>query len=280
MSDETLQERNKQTLTNISQLQDQEQQLYYSLNDVSLTPEKRQLIVNKINEISQMRINLYTTLKNNYNIYQKNTEESRDTLGQQISAIDILENELNESKRRLNLINTEKNNKLRLVEINTYYGKRYNAHSKLMQTIVFTCIPLIIFSTLYNKGLLPSALYSFLCLIVLVVGIYFIAEQLLDIANRDNMNYDEYNWYFNKSLAPSPDYTNGNNSSSNNPWETPTITCIGSACCDQGTTYNSDKNICVINETFENLNKYGRKHLKSTPINNNIVNSLSSLQKF
>ena len=284
---DNLQERNKQTLNNISQLQDQEQQLYNSLNDVSLTPDKRQMIVNKVNEISQMRINLYSALKDAYGAYQQNTENTRDTLGQQISAIDILENELNESKRRMNLIDSEKNNKMRLVEINTYYGKRYTAHANLMKTIILTCIPLIIFATLNNKGILPNALFSFLSIIVLVIGLIFIIVQILDIANRDNMNWDEYNWYFDKNTAPSPQYTTDSSSSSSstsNPWETPTITCIGSACCAQDSTYDASLNICVINnqqtEEFTTLHKYGYSQLKSTPINNTVSNSLSSLKNF
>ena len=125
-----LQERNQQALNSISQLQTQEKELYTSLDDPGLTSEQKQQIINKINEISQMRLNIYSGMQDIYSYYQQNVSSSRNTLGQEVSAIDIIENELNQAKKKLNLIQDEKSNKLRLVEINTYYGKRYNAHTQ------------------------------------------------------------------------------------------------------------------------------------------------------
>ena len=121
---DNLQERNQQVVDNISQLQSQEKELYASLDDPSLTSDQKQQIINKINEISQMRLNMYAGLQDMYSYYQQNVSASRSTLGQEMTAIDIIENELNQSKKKLNLIQDQKYNKLRLVEINTYYGKR------------------------------------------------------------------------------------------------------------------------------------------------------------
>ena len=277
---DNLQEKNQQVLNNISQLQLQEKQLYDSLNDITLTTDQKQQIINKINEISQIRMNMYSGIKDMYSYYQKNVETSRTTLSQELLAIDILENELNQSKIRLNALQDEKANKLRLVEINTYYGKRYNAHTKLMKIIVITCIPVIILSVLANIGILPSNLYVFLTGIVIVIGGVFIGLELIDFSNRDNMNWDEYNWYFDKSQAPSSTSVDGS-SSSTDPWETPTAVCVGSACCYDGSTYDEQQNICVPTqtditstntsiETFNVLEKYAKTQAKPV-YNNNII---------
>ena len=159
---DSLQERNSQVLNDISQLQKQEQTLYSSLYDVNLTSEQKQQIINKINEISQMRMNLYANLKETYSFYQKNVAASKNIVGESTEAVNILENELNQTKIRLNLLEDQKYNKLRLVEINTYYGKRYNAYSGLMKTIIIICIPIIILTILANKQILPPKLYAFL----------------------------------------------------------------------------------------------------------------------
>jgi hypothetical protein len=290
---DSLQERNQQVLNNISQLQTQEKALYDSLDDVSLSTEQKQQIINRINEISQMRMNLYAGLKDMYSYYQQNVSASRSTLGQSMAAVDVLENELNQAKIRMNLIEDQKYNKLRLVEINTYFGKRYNAHSKLMKTIVFICIPVIILAVLANKGILPSNIYKLLVVIILVVGAILIGLQLIDMSNRDDMNWDEYNWYFDKSNAPS-DTTEG---TASDPWGTSSVVCVGSACCYDGSTYDSEKNICVPNpiynqehpetttttettESFRGLGKYGYTQLKAAPLNNNISPLFASLSKF
>jgi hypothetical protein len=275
---DSLQERNQQVLNDISQLQTQEKTLYASLDDVTLRSEQKQQIINKINEISQMRINLYASLKDTYSFYQKNVSASKNTLGQSMEAIDILENELNQAKIRLNLLEDQKYNKLRLVEINTYYGKRYNAHSGLMKTIVIICIPITILTILANKGILPPKLYAFLMGLILILGILSIGSQLIDISSRDNMNWDEYYWYFNKDKAPSD--TTGDIT---NPWEnnSMSLTCIGSACCYDGSSYDSAQNICVPNESnLKVLEKYGSTQTKPTSLHNNISPLYSSLSKF
>lgn len=292
---DSLQERNQQVLNNISQLQTQEKALYDSLDDVSLSSEQKQQIINRINEISQMRMNLYAGLKDMYSYYQQNVSASSSTLGQSMAAVDVLENELNEAKIRMNLIEDEKYNKLRLVEINTYFGKRYDAHSRLMKTIVYICIPVIILAVLANKGILPSNIYKLLVVIILVIGAVLIGLQLIDMSNRNDMNWDEYNWYFDKNNAPS-DNTEG---TSSDPWESTStsITCIGSACCYEGSTYDSEQNMCVPNliydqehpettetsettESFKGLGKYGYTQLKAAPLNNTISPLFASFSKF
>lgn len=290
-----LQERNQQVLKNISDLQTQEKDLYNSLDNASLSTEEKQQIINKINEISQMRVNMYSTINSMYSFMQQDVAASKTTLGQQIAAIDILEEELNKSKIKMNLLEEQKNNKLRLVEINTYYGKRYNSHSGLMKTIVLFCVPIIILSILYNRGLLPSNIYSLLLILIFAVASFLIGSKLIDMSNRDNMNWDEYNWYFDKNSAPSPDFsgTAGSGSSSSDPWATVSATCIGSACCYDDSTYDSDKNICVPNnlynattntntntnteelEAMTGLTKYARDSVKTYQIGQNVLPSMA-----
>jgi hypothetical protein len=288
---DSLKERNEQVLNNISQLQTQEKKLYDSLDDVTLSSDQKQQVINKINEISQMRLNMYASMKDMYSFFQKNVTSSSVLLEQEMTAIDVIENELNEAKKRINVIDTKKNNKLRLVEINTYYGKRYNAHSRIMKSIILTCIPILILTILSNYGILPPNLYMFLVGIVIIVGVIIIGYQIIDISNRDNMNWDEYDWYFDRAAAPSDStvVTDG----SKNPWENLSLTCIGSACCYEGSTYDNDTNICVPNtiyssehpevsqttESFKGLGKYANTQTKPISISNNIMPSYSSLFK-
>ena len=286
---DSLQERNEQVLNNISQLQLQEKDLHNSLDDVSLSSEQKQVIMDRINQISQIRMNLYTGLKDMVSNYKQDVDASTTTLGQSIVAVNILEDELINAKKRMGLIDDQTNNKQRLVEINTYYGKRYNAHTNLMKTIVFICIPIMILAILANKGILPTKIYLILSGILLVIGCLLLLLQLIDISNRDNMNWDEYDWYFDKSSAPEPSEST---STETNPWKTPSITCVGTECCYEGSTYDYDKNICVPNdiytentnettETFKVLEKYAyNSQFKMTPFYNNVAPLVTSLSKF
>ena len=241
---ETMQERNEQTLADIHKLQQIEQELYDSLEkNANMNVDEKNKIINKISEISQMRINLYSNLKDLYSILQQNVSGSRTTLAEQMMAIDIVENELNESKRKLQLLEDEKYNKLRLVEINTYYGKQYNSQAWIMKTIVIICVPVLIISILKNIGILPNTIASIIIASIIVLGLIWIGKQILDISNRDNMNYDEYDWKFNKSKAPN-DGIQGN---LEDPWSTPSLVCVGSECCNVDSTYDEKKNLCIPN---------------------------------
>ena len=203
---------------------------------------------------------MYVGLKDMYSFYQRDVSASGTTLVQQMEAVDILENELNDAKIKLNLLEDEKNNTLRLVQINTYYGKRYNAHSRLMKIIVIMCIPLIILAVLANKGILPPNLYVFTSGLIIVIGLVIIGLQLIDISNRSNMNWDEYNWYFDKKNAET---TTADTTSSSNPWGSVSFTCIGSACCYEGSTYDETNNICVPNEIYQNNNPEAKETKES-----------------
>jgi hypothetical protein len=240
-----MEEYNEQTISDISNLQQIEQDLYNSLetnaNSNTLTVDQKTQIISKINQISQMKINLYDNLKNNYVFLKDNVASSRITLDEQIIAIDIVENELQQAKKRLQLLEDDKYNKLRQVEINTYYGKKYNSHTDVMKIIVFMCIPILIVSFIANMGILPDGLYFWSIIVIISIGVICICYKLIDNSTRDNMNYDEYDWGFDSSKAPT-----NNNTNATNPWTIPSLECYGPGCCINGQSiYDPRQNKCV-----------------------------------
>ena len=243
----SLQERNNQTLSDIQQLQTQEMDIYKSLDNATLTSDQKQKLIDQINQVSQMRINLYSNLNDMYTSYTQNATTSNDTLNQQLVAVNIIEKELNEAKLKLNLLEDEKYNKLRLVEINTYYSKKYNAHSQIMKTIVFICIPLLILVVLRSKGILPGNIAGVLIAIIIIIGVFSIGSQLIDLMNRDNMNFDEYNWYFDPNNAPTD---NTGETNPVDPWAKQSALCVGSECCYEGSTYDASSNTCLPNDIY------------------------------
>ena len=247
----SLQERNNQTLANIQNLQQVEQELYADLEKNTITTDQKKQVVLKINEISQMRLNLYATLKDIYESYGTNLTNSASLAKQQMIAVKIVEKELNEAKVRMNALDVERNNALRMVEINTYYGKQYSAQARLMRTVAIGCVPILILSVLANKGILSAKIYGLGVSIVLVILILMVGRQWLDMQNRDDMNYDEYDWYFNPSTAPS---SNGSGSSSGEDevWtNNPVPACSGAACCYEGSKFDESLNVCVATATAE-----------------------------
>ena len=233
----------EQILNDIQKLQEIEKGLFNNLEKIGLTAEQQKQIVEKINNISTMRINLYKTLNDLNNQVGGSLKNSNYTLKEQTVAVNIVENELNKSKKKLELLEEQKNNKIRMIQINDYYGQRYAEHTDLMKILIIMLIPIIILAFLYNKGLLSSTIYYILILIIALIGSIFLAKRFISIMSRDNMNYQNYNWYFNTA-----DATQSNTTESEDPWFSTNVnvgTCIGEMCCAEGLTYDSTINQCI-----------------------------------
>jgi len=287
---------NEQILNDIQKLQQFEQQLFNSLEtNTSLSNTEQQKLISKINDLSNFRINLYQTLGGVNGFFNNALSSSLGTLKEQTVAIGIVESELNKAKKRLEILEEERNNKIRLVEINEYYGDKYQEHSQLMKIIIFMLVPIILFTVLKNKGILPQGVYIFLVIVVSFIGAVYLWRSYASIITRDNMNYDEYNWGFNPALAPTATAT-----TSEDPWLSigQLGTCIGQACCSDGQVYDSTSNQCVITttttnvstsstntESFETINNvltkqqpgkfktdYDLKESYSSPLGNSIIN--------
>jgi len=238
-----VQETNSKILNDIQSLQNIEQELFNSLENPDMSPEQQEKIIKKVNDISQMRINLYTTLTGVNDYFHNALNNSRGTLTEQTNAIGILEKELNSSKKKLKILEEQKNNKIRLIEINDYYGQRYSEHSELMKIIIFMMLPIIVLALLNKYGILPFKIFIILMIIIVVIASFKLWKIFASIITRDNLNYQEYSWYFNAATAPS------NISTSDDPWATNTNlgTCIGENCCSEGQSYDNVLNMCVIN---------------------------------
>jgi hypothetical protein len=234
---------NEEILNNIQSLQQIEQQFFTSLEtNPNLSRQQQEEILDKINRITTMRLSLYNTLSGINNFFESALQNSVGTLKQQVTAIAIVENELNQSKRRLELLETEKVNKIRLVQINNYYGDKYAEHSELMKIVIFTLIPVIIITFLHNKSILPDTIYYILMVIISIIGALYFWYRFMSIIMRDNMVYDEYDWPFDPSTAPS------GTAGGEDPWLTNANRgiCVGEFCCSEGQVYDTSLNVCVI----------------------------------
>ncbi len=237
-------------LRDIKQLQVLEKELFTNLEqNTSLSAGEQDKIFDKINKVTAMRLDLYQTLNEINKFYKNSLDNSNITLREQKQAVAILEDNLNKSKKEKEKLARDKNNKIRLIEINNYYGDRYEEHAQLLKIVVFSLIPIVVLSLL--RRFIPDMLYYGLIAFILLISGYYFIVRLWSIINRDDMNYDEYNWNFNPSSAPGPP------SKDVTPIVEPRLAtgnwgmCMGSACCSDGQEYNEDLNLCVISQPNE-----------------------------
>ena len=263
----------KDILDNITQLQDLEKQLYKDL-EIGATKEgndNEQLeLINRINEVSNIRISLLKTLNQSSSTLQNSIAASRVDLVDQMTLIGIVEKQLNEAKAELNKSDNIKNEKLRMVEINTYYGKRYQAHTELIKLLIYISSLMLILSILMKKELIPASIGKGVMGVVISIGVFFLVRKLIDIYFRDNMDFDQYEWL---DIPTKDEQTvlefdeqqlgilgSGVKSEFSNVEEDIVdlagelgLGCIGKDCCSSRMTYDKEKKKCV--DKVANMNK-------------------------
>ena len=124
--------------------------------------------MDEMNEVAASRASLYDNLLTLYSEKQSVIANTRQDLVDQRTVVRVLEDQMNKAKHNFNALKADSANKLRMVEINTYYGKKYQAYGGILKVIAIACLPLILLAILKNRNMLPSSLIyvSHVCVFV------------------------------------------------------------------------------------------------------------------
>ena len=207
-------------------------------------PNERNKIMAKINKNEVLRTNLLASA-NNVNLVQAHANDATQTEADNIAFIvKFTEIELANARERLDAAQIANAGKKRMIEMNTYYGKRFMAQAGVMKIFIYMCIPVLILAVLANAGLLPNYIAGFIIIAIIVTGIIYIYAAVDDINRRDKMNFDEYTWEFDPSRVgnmsnPNPDYVSkgglGAGIGSG---------CVNGNCCGPNTLWDPNSGIC------------------------------------
>ena len=118
-------------IDSIQKLQDVEQRLFSSLTSGAasgLSADQQNAMITEINDVAQSRTSLYSALLQYYKGQQGGATDVRQNLVDQKTVLGLFENQLNHAKGNYNRLKSQAANKLRMVEINTYYGEKYKAY--------------------------------------------------------------------------------------------------------------------------------------------------------
>jgi len=239
--------RQTEIFNSIQNIQTIEKDLYTLLSDLSVvepgsTTQKN--IINQIDQLSKIRIGMLKDLTSMYGELHVSITDSKINLHDQQSVTNIINNEIEVAKNKYKLLADEKNNKKRMTEINTYHGKKYNAHANVMKTLLVSCILVLILTYVIKKELLPQNIVVVLIGIVIFFAGLRISLLVLDIMRRDNMNYDKFNWDFTPPTEIMPKYVEEP--------EEDRVTgsvfdndCVGANCCSDGMIYDTVSRTCM-----------------------------------
>lgn len=250
----------------ITELQNREKQLHDKFH--SNTPELKKRTLAEMNELTRLRVEMFNKLKSQYS---RDIEISDEALEEQLSTLHIVESELQSTREQLKKINDEYVDKMRMVEISTYFAEKYNAYNGLFKLIFIWMIPIGLLLYLGIRNPVSEKYVSrdnsntvFLVLILLTsfVALYQILNLAYDLKIRNNMNFNEYNFggSFDYDKAVSKYSGEGTFGGSSDDGMGAVaydeaqfdklaagfnLGCIDSSCCADGTMYDTVKKQCV-----------------------------------
>lgn len=245
-------------LNNIISLQNLEAVLYKKLETLSASAKNKaehDEIINEINRMSDERNAMFTTLNTSYENGKSYNSYKKSELADKLDLAQVMESDLNNKKNIQNSLVANKADKMRMVEINTYYASKYNAQSEIMKIIILTCVPLLIITILAKKGLIPENIGDILMALVIVAGVVIISMKFYDLSIRNNMNFDEYEWNVtppSSTVADDPTASatatataSASANSSKHLFDSIlNFGCVGKTCCSDGMYYNESKEQC------------------------------------
>ena len=158
-------------------------------------------------------------------------------------------------------INQQNTDKMRKIEINTYYDKAYKEYINILQIIIFACVILVPIVIANKNSLLPNNITNILVVSIIFLTIIYIISKFMDIYMRDNKDFDKIQIPYDREAVKKQ--ASGELTRKKNLFSTFALTCIGADCCP-GTSgaliYDATKNRCVARasvtappvETFSN----------------------------
>jgi len=189
-------------LEQISHLQDLENKKYDELNILlasNPTPDniaQQKILITDITQLSAIRSDLFNTLLMQAQNNLKVNTAMNSNLQDKQTIITLKENDLKARRDAMAEVNQKNENALKMVDINVYYKKQYEARVKIMKYIVIICFLVIFFVVLMNLGWLPQEMVTVLVVIIIFGGAMYVGSLVYDMYQRSNINYDEYSWGF------------------------------------------------------------------------------------
>lgn len=229
-----------QTVTTIKQIEQEIRALYSSLEEISVLSNpnlgKQNKILSKIERLQQLKTSLYESLSQNYAATHASVVETRNALVDETAVAGVIKNELQSANKGLQALQYERSNKVRMAEINDYYSSKYETQAKIMKTIVYFCIPILILGILMKKSIIPQNIALGIIGVLSGLAIVVVIFQVIDVMRRDNMVFDEYKFPFNPNDVDLSSDSDAGDQPKKSDWS---LSCAGQACCPEGNNFGT-----------------------------------------
>jgi len=222
-------------------------QLEQTLANPNITTTESDNIIKNIETLS----NVKKILIDNYISTNRNAVHT--SIAEEIAyketqaAMNAVQLEIEASKKKIAMLDQDKYNRLRLIEINNYYGLQYKNSRRIIIFVICVSVFFLITIILKNRGILSQHWFYYINIVVFVVSIIVFLGMIRNAYKRNNMNFEEYDIEFDgvgaASSYPSTYEPSGNTTSSS--YNMFGVQCVGSSCCGVNQYFDTSMNVCM-----------------------------------
>ena len=258
-------------IKSIEDLKRMEEELYSQLEKSGANEDdiqKQQSIVQRIENVSAIRRDLLNSLTDKYVDVQDNVMSSRNDLVQQTAMVGIVQDELDKANANIDTIKSEKNNKLRMVELNAYERERYRSYMEIMKIVCVCAAIILVLVVLGKKKIIPSDNLVFMTVgITFAIGFIMVMIRYFDIKRRDNLYFGKFKFPFD------PDKFKDSGDAKGDIKVAGAAGCFNEDCCTAGQSFDTTLGKCVTSvvtnqESFTNPSLLTVDSTKTVALNN------------
>ena len=191
-------EKHQVTIKNLKDLQDVEKYMFNNLQSLNKSSpdsiQESQMIKTRLDELSNTRMALFKQLKTMYKDQQRQTSDSRGNYADQLTMYKVVDKELENVKKELKVLEQERLNKKRLVELGEYEYDRYRSHKNIMKVITYGALAVLLFVILMGQSWFPASIGVGAIVLIITVVIITIFGRLANNFSRTNLNWDKFDW--------------------------------------------------------------------------------------
>jgi hypothetical protein len=209
-------------------------------------------LTNVIGSIGSLENNLHSQINRFSIFYEDGLLATKQMQEQQDNVNKIINDETENNNKSLESVENEKNNKMRLVEINSYYEKKYSEQIKIMKIIIVTCVLSLILWLIDSRQFLPipSFIFAILISVSITIGSITVFYKCYDLFMRNNIDYDQFDFDIPEYKLPKIDTSKiiglTGTTGPTQPQDESSKQCVNEECCPSGFAYNSDLNYCTL----------------------------------
>jgi hypothetical protein len=187
----------------IHSIQQNEKYMYERIAKINSAPvydsQEKQNIIDQLKSLQVTRNSLYSTLVDMYKNKSNSIKEDEFELKNGVKMVKMMNEELDTIKDNIDRLEADEQKKERVTQMKNYEQKKYRFILNLIKIVAYLFVSILVI-IICQYFFLPQPIAVFLYVIVVSIGSISIFYRLYDMNMRNNINFDKYDWSYNKKL--------------------------------------------------------------------------------